>query len=257
MAKPKFESLDRFMRRLEPVPLQGLTERLVGVMKTWVLEGVIAPGERMPPERELASHLKVSRSSLRPALKTLEVMGVLEARQGSGTYLTESAETILRQPSDLLMPLRGVSFAELFEARRAMEIESAASAAARANGDDIAELQALVERMHRNLSHPAPYFASDVAFHQKIAQVSGNAVFVWFNEMVVKVMAEAWRQRIQRGDRSRSTFVEHQAIFAAIEKHEPQAAREAMLAHLDLSKFYSKAPTLLELRVFSRSDQAA
>jgi GntR family transcriptional repressor for pyruvate dehydrogenase complex len=257
VAKPKFESGDRFAGQLRSRPIEGLTEHLIEVMKGWVLQGVIAPGERVPPERELAVRLKVSRSSLRPALKTLEVMGVLEARQGSGTYLTESAETILRQPSDLLMPLRGVSFAELFEARRAMEIEAAAAAASRANEQDVTELQGLIERMHRHLSHPAAYCASDMAFHQKIAQVSGNTVFVWFNQMVVKVMADAWRQRAQQGDRTRSTFVEHQAILAAIERHDPQAARDAMLGHLDLSKFYSQAPTALELRVLGRSGQAA
>jgi GntR family transcriptional regulator, transcriptional repressor for pyruvate dehydrogenase complex len=257
MAKPKFESLQRFSRRLDPSPLQGLTERLIDVVKAWVLDGVIAPGERMPPERDLATLLKVSRSSIRPALKSLEVMGVLEARQGSGTYLTESAESILSQPADLLMPLRGVSFAELFEARRAMEVEAAASAAARAHPHDIADLQALIERMRSHLSHPAAYFASDVAFHQKIAQVSGNAVFVWFNEMVVKVLSDAWRQRARHGDHSRSTFLEHQAIFTAIQRHDPHAARQAMLSHLDLSKFYSPAPTDLELRVLGRSTRAA
>jgi len=257
MAKPKFESLDRFSHQLTPAPLAGLTERLVEIMKSWVLQGVIAPGERMPPERDLAALLKVSRSSLRPALKTLEVMGVLEARQGSGTYLTELAETILSQPSDLLLPLRGVSFAELFEARRAMEIESAASAALRANSQDLADLHALIERMHKHLSYPTVYYASDVAFHQKIAQVSGNAVFLWFNQMVVKVMAEAWRKRAQQGDRTPGTFAEHRAIFEAIERHDPQAARASMLSHLDLSKFYSQAPSDVELRVLSRSDRAA
>lgn len=257
MAKPKFESLNRFAHQLKPSPFDGLTDRVIEVVKSWVFQGVIAPGERMPPERELAALLKVSRSSLRSALKSLEVMGVLEARQGSGTYVTESAEAILRQPADLLMPLRGVSFAELFEARRAMEVESAASAAIRANAEDIEELQSLINRMHRNRSHPSAYFATDVAFHQKIAQVSGNAVFAWFNEMVVKVMSDAWRQRAQLGDRTRSTFAEHEAIFVAIKGHDARAAREAMWLHLDLAKFYSQALTQVELRVLSPSERAA
>jgi GntR family transcriptional regulator, transcriptional repressor for pyruvate dehydrogenase complex len=257
MAKPEFASLERFARQVGPAPLEGLTERLVEVMKSWVLKGVIAPGERMPPERKLAPLLKVSRSSLRQALKTLEVMGVLEARQGSGTYLAEGAETILRQPADLLMPLQGVSFGELFEARRALEVEAVASAAARANAQDLEELKSLLERMRKHLSHPAAYFASDVAFHQKIAQVSGNGVFVWFNRMVVKVMADAWLKRAQLGDNTCSTFAEHGAIFEAIAQHDSNAARLAMLAHLDLSKFYSQAPTHMELRVLGHSDRAA
>jgi GntR family transcriptional repressor for pyruvate dehydrogenase complex len=257
MAKPKFESLQRFAHRLGPLPPEGLTERLVEVIKSWVLQGVIAPRERMPPERELASLLKVSRSSLRQALKTLEVMRVLEARQGSGTYLTESAEAILRQPSDLLMPLRGISFAELFEARRAIEVEAVASAATRATAHDFAELNALIERMRKHLSHPAAYYASDVVFHQTISRISGNGVFVWFNEMVVKVMADVWRRRAYQGDNTRSTFIEHCAIFEAIQQRDARAARAAMLGHLDLSKFYSQASTHLELRVMGMSDAAA
>ena len=238
-------------------PEQGLTEQLIDSIKSWVLQGVIAPNDRLPPERELAARLKVSRSSLRQALKTLEVMGVLAARQGSGTYLTELAEVILRQPTDLLVPLRGVSFAELFEARRAMEIEAVSSAATHATQDDISELAALVDRMHKHLSHPAAYYASDVAFHRKIAHVSGNSVFVWFNEMVVKVMAEAWRKRAQQGDNTRSTYLEHRAILEAIQQRDPHAARSAMLTHLDLSKFYSQAPMRLELRVVGVSNAAA
>lgn len=257
MSKRRFESLERFARQLGAVPLEGLTERLVEVIKTWVLQGVIAPGERMPPERELAMLLRVSRSSLRQALKTLEVMGVLAARQGSGTYLTESAEVILRQPTDLLVPLRGVSFAELFEARRAIEIEAVSSAAARVTQDDIAELGALIERMRAHLSHPSAYYASDVAFHRKIAQVSRNSVFCWLSDMVIKVMAEVWRERARKGDNTRSTFVEHEAIFQAIRQREPEAARAAMRAHLDLSKFYSQAPIRFELRLMGASDAAA
>ena len=105
MAKPKFESLERFARHLGPQPLEGLTERLVEVMK--------ACGGLRCRASERAGHCR------------------------------------------------------------------AASA----------------PRADAHLSHPTAYYASDVAFHQKIAQVSGNAVFVWFNAMVVKVMAEAWRKR--------------------------------------------------------------
>jgi GntR family transcriptional repressor for pyruvate dehydrogenase complex len=249
MSKQKYSSLHPFVRQLGSLPIEGLTEQLLESMKSWVLQGVIAPGERLPPERDLAALLKVSRSSLRPALKTLEVMGVLEARQGSGTYLTESAEAILRQPTDLLVPLRGVSFAELFEARRAMEVEAVASAASRATEHDISELETLIERMRSHLSHPAVYYASDVAFHRKIAEVSGNGVFVWFSNMMIKVMAEVWRGRAQKGDNTRSTFVEHLAVFHAIRQRDPETARNAMLTHLDLSKFYSQAPTNVELRV--------
>jgi DNA-binding FadR family transcriptional regulator len=253
MAKAKSDPVGLTALSVGALGSSGLTERLIETMKLWVLGGALAPGERMPPERDLAALLKVSRSSVRQALKSLEVMGVLQARQGSGTYVTDAAEIILSQPSDLLMPLRDVSFAELFEARRAMEIETAASAASRATKQDLSELGDLLQRMQDHLDHPAAYHAADVSFHQKVAQVSGNKVFIWFNAMASKVMAEAWRQRAHQSDNTRNTLEEHRAIYSAIAQHDPEAARAATLAHLDLAKFYSPVTAKLEFRALGLS----
>jgi GntR family transcriptional repressor for pyruvate dehydrogenase complex len=243
-------ALSRLAAELRPVQLQGLTEHLVGQMKDWVLRGLVRPGERLPPERELAAMLKVSRSSLRQALKVLQTMGVLEARQGSGTYLSQAAETILRQPTDLLMPLRGLSFAEVFEARRAIEAEACASAAMNASESDLWKLRRELESMGAYRHDPAVYFRHDVAFHRRIAMASGNNVFVWFHELASKVLADAWLARAKEGNTER-TFCEHQAILEAIEAREPEAARQALLRHLSLTKFYSTEQMLVELRVVS------
>ena len=97
--KQRQATSDRLTAELGPIQYEGLTEHLVRQMKAWVFRGLISPGERLPPERELAEILNVSRSSLRQALKALQVIGVLEVRQGSGNYLTESAQSILRQPT--------------------------------------------------------------------------------------------------------------------------------------------------------------
>jgi GntR family transcriptional repressor for pyruvate dehydrogenase complex len=137
----KATAFERFAPELRPVRTEGLTEHFVRQMKDCILRGIIKPGERFPPERDLAAMLKVSRSSLRQALKALQVMGVLDVTQGSGTYLAKSAEAVLREPQDLLVPLRGISFAELYEARRAMEAEAAASAALRAAAADLEKLE--------------------------------------------------------------------------------------------------------------------
>jgi GntR family transcriptional repressor for pyruvate dehydrogenase complex len=243
---------DRLAAELGPVQFEGLTEHLVRQMKTWVLRGLVQPGERLPPERELAGMLNVSRASLRQALKVLQVMGVLEVKQGSGNYLSDSATRILRQPTDLLIPLRGLSFAELFEARRATEAEAAACAAMRATDMDRHRITRELEQMRVQLHDPPAYFRHDVAFHRQIALASGNSVFVWFLEMAIKVMAEAWLARAKEGHQER-TFAEHTAIHAAIESRQPEQAREAMLRHLMLTKFYSAEPTPVELRVVTQS----
>ena len=146
---------------LAPVEFENLTEHLVRRMKTWVVRGLIKPGERLPPEREMATMLEY-RASLRGALKVLQVMGVLDLRQGSGNYLTRDAASILNQPTDLLIPLRGLSFGALFEARRAMECEAAACAAVRGSPADVDRLRREIEHMRQSLLNPVVYFRHDV-----------------------------------------------------------------------------------------------
>jgi GntR family transcriptional repressor for pyruvate dehydrogenase complex len=243
--------LERLASELSPVPFEGLTEHLIRQMKGWVLRGLIHPGERLPPERELAAMLNVSRASLRQALKVLQVMGVFEVKQGSGNYLSEEAPGILRQPTDLLMPLRGLSFGELFEARRAMEAEAAACAAARVSDAEAHKIARELEQMRLHLSEPVDYFKHDLAFHRQIALAAGNSIFVWFFELVSKVLSDAWLARAKEGNSDR-TFAEHRKIASAIKRHDPEGARAAMLQHLTLTKFYSNQPTPFELRVMSK-----
>src|SRR5579862_9126041 len=140
-------ALMRLAKEMGPIRTEDLTENVVRQLKASILRGAIKPGERLPPERELAALLKISRGSLRQALKALQIMGVLEVIHGSGTYLANAAEAVLRDPEDLLVPLRGHSFAEMYEARRAMEAESAASAATRATEKDLQKMRAEIEGM--------------------------------------------------------------------------------------------------------------
>jgi DNA-binding FadR family transcriptional regulator len=248
MPRAKLTVLERLASELDPVEFEGLTEHLVRRMKNWVLRGLIKPGERLPPERDLAATLNVSRASLRQALKVLQVMGVLDLRQGSGNYLTKDAANILNQPTDLLIPLRGLSFGELFEARRAIECEAAACAALRASPAEIERIRRELEHMRHSLSSPIVYFRHDVAFHRAISLASGNSVFVWFLELASKVMSEAWLMRAKEGHQNQ-TFTEHEAILAAIEARDSEEARKALLQHLVLAKFYSEERTAVELRV--------
>jgi GntR family transcriptional repressor for pyruvate dehydrogenase complex len=183
-------------------------------------------------------------------------MGVLEIRHGSGTYLAKGSKTILSQPQNLLVPLHGVSFAELFEARRAVEMEAAAGAALRATEENLRKLNRELELMQANLDDPAAHVKHDLAFHRNIAIASGNSVFLWFFELVSKVIKDAWLDR-SRTRKLNETLAEHRTIAKAIEMRDPDGARYAMLKHLMLSKFYSDEPTEIELRVLSHANVEA
>jgi GntR family transcriptional regulator, transcriptional repressor for pyruvate dehydrogenase complex len=174
----------------------------------------------------------------------------VKTERSCGNYLSESADRILRGPIDLPMPVRGISFTELFEARRSIEAEAAERAASRTSEKDFEKLRYELEQMRLNLQNPDLYFRHDVAFHRAIAMRSGNSVFIWFVELVSNVLRDAWLARA-REERSNSTFLEHEAIFEALYHRNPEEACAAMLAHLTLDKFYSCHRTSVELHVMN------
>lgn len=238
------QKVSRAAKSLEPIAAamgsvrrEGLTEQLVEKLEKLILEGVLQPGDRLPPERDLSEILSVSRASLRGALKALQVMGVLEVRQGSGNYLSVDAKRILEQPARTLVPLPFLSQAELFEVRRAMEGESAFGAATRATDADLQKIRHEFARMSGNTGDASTFGKHDQAFHLAIARASGNRYFVWFLGLANKVLYDALLKRPTKRDLGVS-LVEHQLILEAIERRDAEAARNTMLAHVSLNKYY-------------------
>src|SRR5450755_680249 len=130
-----------------PRPKEDLTAKLLATFKQLISEGTLAPGARLPAEREMASNLHVSRGSLRQVLKMLKIMGVVSQRVGDGTYLNAAAPSILAEPMEFLILLDGISFEELMEARLIVEPELAARAAARADPEHLIALRESLLRM--------------------------------------------------------------------------------------------------------------
>src|SRR5579872_2452347 len=187
--------LGRIARQLGTVRKVGLTGQLIEKLKSLILKGVLSPGQRLPSERQLAELLSVSRPSLRQALKTLQVMGVLEIRQGSGNYLSQAAEQILKVPSRELIPLRGLTQAELFELRRAVEAEAAAAAAERATSGELHVIRTELEAMEASCNDRDAYARHDLAFHRAIARASSNRWFIWLVSVANDILYQASMSR--------------------------------------------------------------
>jgi GntR family transcriptional regulator, transcriptional repressor for pyruvate dehydrogenase complex len=248
MVKPKDSLPETLVSQIVSIHPVGMTERLVQHLTSWVMHRHIQPGNKLPAERDLAAMLRVSRGSVRRALKALEAMGAIEVRHGSGAYLTNTAAQLFLQPKHLRMPLQGISFGELYEARRAVEAEATAVAASRATKREVAGLQQEIKRMHQHLADPMTYLKHDLAFHHKIMLAAGNSVFVWFQELAVTMISGALQARAQTVSLN-NTFIEHQAILEAIAAKDPDAARAAMLEHLVLARFYAHEQTLIALHL--------
>jgi GntR family transcriptional repressor for pyruvate dehydrogenase complex len=208
------------------------TEHVVDQIRELIARGELKPGDQLPPERSLAKRLGISRPSLRAGLQALISMGVLRARQGSGTFITEGPPRLDSEPLRFMAALHGFTFDHMFEARRVIEESVAALAAERAEAEQLSLLAAEIDRMEAALGDPQRYLIHDVLFHQAMAAASGNPILATLVEMVSVVLYEQRRKTIDRAHDFSESLELHRQIFRAISRRDATLARAAMHEHL-------------------------
>lgn len=197
-------------------------------IRALIESGDYPPGSRLPGERDLAQRFNVSRVTIREAEIALEAQGWLSIRTGSGVY-------VLPRPADSLDALPKVSAFELTAARSVIEAEAAALASKHISDAQVAELEELIMAMSRDDTGEAPGEDADRQFHLAIARISGNPVI----EHCVRLM---WRMRNELPEVKHvyakvctkdhaARADEHEAIVAALRRHDPARARKAMREH--------------------------
>jgi len=212
-------------------PADGrITGRLLSEIKQMMSTGELVPGMKLPPERELAKRFGVNRGSLRQVLKVLEIMGVLTQRVGDGTYLNESAETILNEPLDFLIVLDDLTHHELFETRLIVEPELAKRAAERATADDLVALRKAIADMagSRTLQERLD---ADIAFHECIFRAAGNRICHLLFRVIHRTLLSSMDQ-LHGIVEIEQPLAAHKAIYRAISNRNPEEARRRMQAHL-------------------------
>ena len=210
---------------------EDVTHLLILRFQQMLSEGVISPGTNLPPERELAAHFQVARSSLRQALKVLEIMGVITQKVGDGSYLNRDASTVLAVPMEFLFLLDDTSVQELTELRFMIEPALAAKAAERANSDDIALLRQSIADLESSELDRVKLVAADLLFHRAIFQASGNRLTGRLFHTIHRAMLNMIMVTSQLVDLEH-TVAFHKPILAAIEARDPERAAELMTAHL-------------------------
>lgn len=228
---------------IQPVAARRLYVQIADQIRSLLDSGEAPPGARLPPERDLARQLGVSRPSLREAIIALEVEGRLEVRVGSGIYVTPQKR---RAPRDRLAAIaEAIGPFELIRARQTIEGECAALAARAATPAQ----RAAIRDAHGNFlkasrRHHNPLDA-DRLFHRRIAEASGNSAYV----LVVQTLWDqrmgplylALERKLEYPQMATDTLREHAAILAAIEQRDTRGARVAMRRHMDMTrKRYSK-----------------
>src|SRR5215208_5403999 len=163
---------------IEPVRRSRLSHEIVVRLCQLIRQGSLKPGDRLTSERELAEQLRVSRSSLREALRTMELAGLIESRHGGGTYVRAVLSWDAVSPLALVLQASDDTVGDLWEIRLIVEPEIAARAALRATPDDIETLTALLDRQEAALDREETSIGLDRDFHTALAHASHNAVAV-------------------------------------------------------------------------------
>jgi GntR family transcriptional repressor for pyruvate dehydrogenase complex len=220
-----FSQIDR-----RPTLTEEALRRILDVLRS----GDIAPGDRLPPERELADMLGISRPAVREALRALSLLGVITARPGRGTRVAESIDSLPMEPYLITLLLNRGRLLDLMEIRKILEPEVAAIAAQRATTDERAEIAAVYAEQARLVEEGDDVEAEADAgrrFHQALARATNNQTMVFLVNSLASLLQETGRVIVSRKRGASMNW--HRAITEAVLRGDAAEARRVMRAHLD------------------------
>jgi GntR family transcriptional regulator, transcriptional repressor for pyruvate dehydrogenase complex len=218
---------------------------IVNQIRGLISDGRIKPGDRLPPERELAELFNASRNSVRDALRVLEQMGLIESRQGDGTYVRSVSVERLAEPLALMLLQSRTQMRELWEVRRVLEPAIAEFAAERITDEELDELEAILAAQRLKVEAGFIALEEDTAFHYGIARAARNTVMLRTLDTLVDLLRQSRERSLQQRDRPRYSLAGHGRILAALHRRDPGEARAEMLQHL----------REVEQRVFASEDE--
>ncbi|MGA3045428.1 MAG: FadR/GntR family transcriptional regulator [Terracidiphilus sp.] len=208
------------------------TQQVVNHIRAKIEDGTLQPGDKIPPEREFAKSLNISRASLRTGIGYLAALGVMKVRHGVGTFVADGPAEFGKASLGLLGALHGFKSWQMFEARKLLETNLAALAAERGTEEHLTQLAEEVTEMYATADDPAQYLIHDVRFHRTIAQASGNPILAALMETVTTALYDERRKTAERAKDRRPSLEAHRDIYRAIRDGNPIEARRAMERHL-------------------------
>ncbi|HXF43016.1 MAG TPA: FadR/GntR family transcriptional regulator [Pyrinomonadaceae bacterium] len=209
-------------------------EEVAERLRSMIQNGELRSGDRLPPERDLAKLLGVSRPTLRAGIRSLSAVGILHSKQGAGTFVAEKGEspTLDSSPLRLLSALHGFTSDEMFEARLALEMSIARLAAQRAQPEHLTTMAEEIAGMYASLDNPEQYLVHDMRFHQTIAAASGNRILTSLMNMIAALLYDSRSKTVHRALDLKDSAEQHHNIYRAIRNRNAEAAEKAMHDHL-------------------------
>ena len=222
------------MKRSEPDTDRAM--RVVNHIRSLIENGTLQPGDKIPPEREFARSLKISRASLRTGIGYLAAMGVMKIRHGVGTFVADGPPELGKASLSLMGALHGFQSWQMFEARMILESQVAALAAERGREEHHAALAEEVAEMFASINAPSDYLIHDILFHRIISEASGNPILAAVIETITSALYDKRRKTVERSTDLRESAEMHREIYRAIRTHNPLEARKLMEQHLSMAQ---------------------
>ena len=198
-----------------------------------IVDGTLKPGELLPPERQLAEQFGVSRNSVRDAIRTLELSGLVVARHGEGNVVADVAPETLVAPLTTLLLRKRKAVAELIDVRKILEPALAARAAVHATAEQIAHLEDVLRRQAEKTARGESTVEEDTEFHYTIAVAAGNGVVRRLLDVLMDLLRETRGRSLQVEGRLQRSLSGHRRVLQAIARRDPEEAERAVRQHLE------------------------
>jgi GntR family transcriptional repressor for pyruvate dehydrogenase complex len=225
--------MGRAIKPVTVIPRTTLTEAAFEQLIAYVVNGTWKAGDRLPPERDLCQQFGIARTSLREALKAMELVGMLDSRVGDGTFVCPRSEFLSRP---LLWAFTGTDHNELkeiMEARTIIEENLAGLAAERASVEEIAKVDLAVREMRESIAAGTSILDADMSFHLAVAAAAHNEVLKNAVQLLRNITRQWLFYKVLIPNVAPAVLKRHEAIYRAIAGHKPSAARSAMRQHLE------------------------
>ncbi len=218
-----------------PVKTYKKSDEVYNQLFSLICSGKLAPGDKIPSERELAVELRISRQSIREALNRAEVMGLIKVRQGEGSFILSSLKGALKPPLTLIIEQEAARIFDFLEIRKLVEGWCAEKAALEATGEELQGMQDILEKMKKVVAKDKQWEELDLELHLSFAKATHNVIAVHIMEALKVNFAPFFKftKSMPSSEKMDVLWQHHYEIFKAIECRDSEAAKYKVIEHLN------------------------
>jgi Transcriptional regulators len=221
------------LKAIKAVEKKRAYEDVVAQIRALIDDGRLKQGDQLPTERELSETFRVSRATIREAIRTLESAKLVQSRQGDGTYVLASSEETLVQTLAAVLFNEKDTIYDIFYVRKIIEPHVAELAAENATPEEIKELATLIMEHEESIAEGKSVTKYDSAFHGLLARMSKNPIMERLLSALVDLFEQTRGEYLQNDERAKKSIIGHHEVFTAIKSRDCTAARRAMSRHLE------------------------